>query len=232
MEKIDTPILVTGAAGYLGSHTVIQLINLGYKVRGTVRSVANKDRYSFIYNHIKGKEDKIEWVEADLMKAEDWESVCKGIEYAIHTASPIGKEGMTEEQYVSEALAGANNFFDAAIKAGVKKIVYTSSAAAIFPGNTDKVMDETMWSDEKIVSGYFLSKLKAERRVWELYENHKGKFELSTVCPGGIFGPMLSKSHMSSPQLLIGLMNDYPGVVGKDSPLSFIDVRDCAAVHV
>lgn len=114
----------------------------------------------------------------------------------------------------------------------MKKIVYTSSAAAIFPGNTDKVMDETMWSDEKIVSGYFLSKLKAERRVWELYENNKGKFELSTVCPGGIFGPMLSKSHMSSPQLLLGLMNDYPGIVGKDSPLSFIDVRDCAAVHV
>lgn len=170
------------------------------------------------------KKDNLELVEADLTKPDGWEDACKGVKWVLHTASPIGKEGMTDEQYASKALDGVSHVFDAPLKQGVKRVVFTSSVAAIFPNNYDKILNEEVWSDVKDVKGCVLSKLKAELAVWEIHKKAQGKIEVATVLPGGIFGPALSTLHRTTLMMFAAFFNNYPGVIEGDSPLSFIDV--------
>lgn len=117
------------------------------------------------------------------------------------------------------------------MKAGVKKVVITSSCLAIWFGNQEKVIDESMWSDTNKCSHYPKSKTLAEKAAWEFYEQHKSKIEVTVVNPSMVLGPPLSKHGNSSEALVANMLDgSYPGIL--DVTVGVADVRDAAEGHI
>src|SRR5689334_1013581 len=93
-------ILVTGATGFLASHVIKNLLEKGFTVRGTVRSLARKDRYDYLYGLVPNSKDRLSFVEADLLNADSWKSALEGIDYVMHLASPCPVEEPKDENEV------------------------------------------------------------------------------------------------------------------------------------
>ena len=144
MEKV----LVTGATGYIGLHCIHQLLNQGYAVNGTVRS---PDRKNEIYDALKKHNtptDNLDIFTANLTEDEGWDEAMKGCDYLMHVASPLTFEKESEEYFVGPAVAGVQRAFRFAKKHNVKRVVLTSSVAAIFETPDSKeYYDESDWSD-------------------------------------------------------------------------------------
>jgi len=152
--RTNTPLLVTGATGYLASHIIKLLLQQGYKVRGTVRSLANKDKYQFLYDLIPEKKQNLELAEADLTDKASWGKAVEGIEYIFHVASPIPPYIPKDEmEIIRPAIDGTLNVLEAAVQKGAKKVVVTSSCLAIFVGNAGRVLTEDDWSKEEVIKG-------------------------------------------------------------------------------
>jgi nucleoside-diphosphate-sugar epimerase len=137
----------------------------------------------------------------------------------------------SEDQVVKPAVEGTLNVLEACLKHQVKKVVVTSSVAAVWYGNWDKVVNEDDWSIETACGSYEKSKLRAERLVWDFWRKHKGKLEIATICPGFIVGPCYTLGGGASEEMVTELMlNKVPGI----PKLGFgvVDVRDVAFAHI
>lgn len=230
-------VLVTGASGFLAQHVILKLLEKGYDVRGTVRSLKRADEVRSVLGKHNSKGAAIELVEADLGADKGWAEAAAGCKYVQHVASPFPTvQPKDENELIRPAREGALRVLKAAKAAGVKRVVMTSSFAAIGYGHGDKrpeVSDETMWSnpDGPDNTPYTKSKTLAERAAWD-YVNGEGKgLELAVINPVGIFGPALSKDVSTSLEIPIRLMNGKtPGVprIG----FSMVDVRDVADAQV
>ena len=230
-------VLVTGATGYLAGFVIKDLLQSGYRVRGTVRKVADKQKYEHLIKLPGASSETLEFVEADLSKHEGWEEACKGCAFVMHVASPVlidvPKNYM--ELIVNPAVEGTRNVLNAALKAGVKKVVVTSSLAAIEPGPKKAVpgviLDESYWADYETANPYEKSKYAAEKEAWRIYEENKDKIEVAVINPGFVVGPVMSKNVSASPTMIIRIMNNsMPGIPKLSVP--FVDVRDVARAHV
>ena len=237
VEPSKQLVLVTGATGYLAGYVVKDLLQSGYRVRGTVRKVADKQKYEHLIKLPGASSETLEFVEADLSKHEGWEEACKGCAFVMHVASPVPLEIPKNymELIVKPAVEGVRNVLTAAIKAGVKKVVMTSSIAAIDPGPKKAVpgviLDERYWADYETANPYEKSKYAAEKEAWKIYEENKDKIELAVINPGFIIGPVMSKNVAASPMMIIRMMNnDLPGIPKMIVPV--VDVRDVARAHV
>ncbi len=232
MQSTTTdPILVTGANSYLGSFIIKLLLEKDFKVRGTVRSLANKSSYQFLYDMVPEKSNNLELIEAELANKEAWVSATKGIHYVFHVASPTPAEKVPQEDeyFTKPAVSGTLNVLEAALANGVKKVVITSSSATTAPSGKDKIYTEEGWADEEGQAPYPKSKIRAEKAAWEFYEKNKGKIEVAAVNPGFVFGPILNTKD-SSTTLLAMIMNGMlPGVFETIIPI--VDVRDVAETH-
>ena len=144
MEKV----LVTGATGYIGLHCIHQLLNQGYAVNGSVRSPERKDEiFEALKNHNTSTEH-LNLFTFDLNDDEGWDQGMEGCDYLLHVASPIALENHDEDFFVKPAVAGVKRAMKFAKKHNVKKVVLTSSVAAIFETmETKSYYDETDWSD-------------------------------------------------------------------------------------
>jgi dihydroflavonol-4-reductase len=163
--KTTAPILVTGASGYLASHLIKLLLEKGYKVRGTVRSLANKAKYQFLYDLVPEKNDNLELAEANLSEKACWLTAVKGYEYVLHVASPVPPYVPKDEmELIGPAVAGAENVLEAALAKNIKKVVMTSSCQAIYFGNEGKTVTEEDWSVEEKCPAYPKSKLNKSRK--------------------------------------------------------------------
>ena len=234
---MSSRVLVTGITGFLAQHIVIQLLAKGYKVRGTVRSLKRADEVRGVLAKLDPRANEIEFVEADLSSDKGWADAVKDCTYVQHIASPFPAVHPKDEmELIRPARDGALRVLKAAKAAGVKRVVMTSSMAAIAYGHGEKraeISDETMWSDPNGPDNtpYTKSKTIAERAAWD-YVNGEGKsLELVTINPTGILGPALSADVSTSLEIPIRLMNGKtPGLprIG----FSFVDVRDVAECHV
>lgn len=235
-------VLVTGASGFVAQHLILQLLAKGYSVRGTLRSMKRADEVrAVLAQHDPGAKD-IELVEADLGADAGWTEAVKGCEFVQHVASPFPAVHPKDEmELIRPARDGALRVLRAAKAAGVKRVVMTSSMAAIAYGHGDKraeVSDETMWSnpDGPDNTPYTKSKTIAERAAWDYVagKSHGGEgkgLELAVINPTGILGPALSKDVSTSLEIPIRLMNGKtPGLPRLG--FSFVDVRDVAECHV
>lgn len=224
-------ILVTGATGFVASHTIQQLLKAGHKVRGTVRSVKNAQKNAFLYELDPEHKDNLELVEADLLNKDSWDAAVQGCTYVLHIASPFLLGSPTEDQVVKPALQGTMNVLEAVLKHGVKKVVLTSSIVAMAPGNLSQVINEDVWAQEKACGNYDKSKLLAERAAWDFWRKNFGKFELAVINPGFVLGPLFSTSAGGSEDSIKKMMTGgYPAL--PRFSLLVVDVRDVAAAHV
>ena len=232
METSNKPILVTGATGYIASHLIKLLLEKGYKVRGTIRSLKNRDKHAFLYNLCPEKNKNLELVEADLLKPATWPAAVEGVDYVMHLASPFpGVIPNNENEVIRPAVEGTINVIQAAIDKGVKKVVLTSSVVAIYCGHDGKPTGPDDWSIEEKCEPYPKSKTRAEKAAWDLWKKSEGKLELATVNPGFVLGPVFSSNGGTSEKTIVDFMKGrVPGVPKVN--IACVDVRDVAECHL
>lgn len=235
MQITAAPVLVTGAAGFVASHIVRELLARGYRVRGTVRSLA-KDKELAPLRALPGAAERLELVEADLLSATAFDGPAAGCEYVLHTASPYALDVKDPQRdLVDPAVNGTVNVLAACHRAGtVKRVVLTSSMAAITDEpDSDKVLTEADWNERSTLdrNPYYLSKTLAERAAWRFVEGEKPGFDLVVVNPFLVIGPSIGPGLNTSNQLFVDLLaGTYPGVM--NLTWGFVDVRDVALAHV
>lgn len=230
-------VLVTGGSGFVGGHIILQLLDAGHDVRTTVRSLAKEQKVRDTLAHAGAKNlDRLSFVAADLNQDAGWADAVTGCDYVQHVASPFPlQQPRDENELIRPAVDGTLRVLRAARDAGVKRVVLTSSYAAIGYGHGkgEKVFTEADWTDVDGpgVQAYQKSKTLAERAAWDFIEREGGAMELAVVNPVGIFGPALNEDLSSSIELLRQmLLGKVPGA----PRLYFgaVDVRDVAGLQV
>ena len=229
-------VLVTGGSGFIGGWCVIGLLQQGYAVRTTVRSLDKEAAVRAALATVVDPKDQLSFYAADLTSDAGWDAAAEGCDYVLHVASPLGiAEPKDPNVLIVPAREGAKRAINAAIKAGVKRVVQTSSVAATSKGvgTPDSVSDETVWTDLSTgkESAYTQSKTIAERAAWELIAAAGGKTTLATVNPALVLGPALSKDYSGSMQAVERLLaGRVPGLPRMG--FNIVDVRDVADLHI
>jgi nucleoside-diphosphate-sugar epimerase len=230
-------VLVTGGSGFVASHCIGQLNEAGYRVRTTVRTPAREvDVLATLKNAGCEPAEQLEFYAADLTSDSGWPEALASVDYVLHVASPfpIGLP-KHEDELIVPARDGALRVLRAAKEAGAKRVVLTSSFAAIGygPAPAGKVFTEADWTDPNYdgISAYVKSKTLAELAAWEYVNGDGAGLELSVVNPVGVLGPVLGKDVSTSIQLVSRLLD---GSVPGAPKLTFniVDVRDIADLHI
>ena len=231
-------VLVTGATGFIAGHVILQLLEAGHEVRGTARSASSAARLNETLSQYAGRPVAIELVAANLERDDGWAEAVAGMDFVQHVASPF-PSGVPKDpdDLIRPATDGALRVLKASRAAGVKRVVMTSSMAAIAYGwgeNRPAVLTEEHWSNPdnlKDNTAYTRSKTIAERAAWD-YVNGEGKgLELAVINPAAVLGPVMSGDLSASLELLtMPLSGKIPAVprVG----FGIVDVRDVAAAQV
>jgi nucleoside-diphosphate-sugar epimerase len=230
-------VLVTGGSGFIAAHAILQLLAAGHEVRASVRSLKREaDVRAMLKEGGAAPGDRLTFFAADLENDAGWPEAVAGCDFVLHVASPF-PAGVPnhENDLITPAREGALRVLRAARDAGVKRVVLTSSFAAIGYGQPPRAtpFDETQWSnpDAEGVGAYAKSKTLAERAAWDFIAREGGGLELSVVNPVGVFGPVLGPDYSTSILMVQRLMDGaMPGV----PKLSFgaVDVRDVADLHI
>lgn len=234
---MTSTILVTGGSGFVGSHCILQLLTKGYQVRTTVRSLKREsDVRAMLKEGGAEPGDRLIFVAADLESDAGWPDAVAGCEYVLHVASPFpGNIPAHEDELIVPAREGVLRVLRASRDAGVKRVVLTSSFAAIGYGHPPQraPFDETSWTDPdgEDVLPYVKSKTLAERAAWDFISREGGGLELAVVNPVAVFGPVLGPDYSTSILLVQRLMDGaVPGIPRFD--FGVVDVRDVADLHI
>lgn len=230
-------VLVTGGSGFIGSYCILQLLSQGHQVRTTVRSLAREGEVRAMLK-AGGADagDRLRFFAADLEKDSGWAEAVAGSDHVLHVASPF-PSGIPkhEDELIVPAREGALRVLKTARDAGVKRVVLTSSFAAVGYGQRpqETPFDETNWTDLHggHMTAYVKSKTIAERAAWDFVSREGGGLELSVVNPVGVFGPVLGPDYSTSILLVQRLMD---GAMPGCPRLYFgvVDVRDVADLHI
>lgn len=208
-------VLVTGASGFVAGHVIAELRSHGYAVRGTAR------------RPVDGLADV---VAADLAKDDGWAAAVDGCDYVMHVASPIPNERpKSDDELVRPAVDGTLRVLRAAADAGVRRVVLTSSIAAVTSGHGGGgVWTESDWSVVDRSPAYPKSKTLAERAAWKFAR--EAGLELVAVNPGLVLGPLLGPGVGTSVQIVHRLLNRTVPASPRMG-FSVVDVRDVAVAH-
>jgi nucleoside-diphosphate-sugar epimerase len=230
-------VLVTGGSGFIGSYCILQLLAAGHDVRTTVRNLAREgDVRAMLKAGGANPGDKLKFFAADLETDAGWREAVAGADYVLHIASPFPPASPRhEDELIVPAREGALRVLKASRDAGVKRVVLTSSFAAVGYGHPpqDAPFDETSWTDINggVMTAYVKSKTIAERAAWDFVAREGGALELSVVNPVGVFGPVLGPDYSTSilvvQRLMDGAMPGCPRLY-----FGAVDVRDVADLHI
>ena len=229
-------VLVTGGSGYIGGWCVIGLLQQGHVVRTTVRSLEREPAVRAALGTVVDPGNRLSFHPAELTADAGWDAAMEGCDYVLHVASPLGvAEPKDPDELIVPARDGALRAVGAAIRAGVKRVVLTSSVAATSKGlnRADWVSDESDWTDlsDRRVSAYARSKTIAERAAWDLVAASGGSTSLATVNPALVLGPVLSGDFSGSVQVVERLLSGrVPGLPRLG--FNIVDVRDVADLHI
>jgi dihydroflavonol-4-reductase len=226
-------VLVTGGSGFIGSSCILDLLQAGYRVRTTVRS---PEREAAVREMLGAESaEALSFVTADLMADAGWGDAVSGCDFVLHVASPfpLGPP-KHEDDLIVPAREGALRVLGAARDAQVRRVVMTSSFAAVGYGvpPRDQPFTEEDWTnpDADGVSAYTKSKTLAERAAWDFIAREGGGLELSVVNPVGVFGPVLGPDFSTSIELVKRLLEgSIPGL--PRVAYGIVDVRDVADLH-
>ena len=231
-------VLVTGGSGFIGAHCILQLLAAGYRVRTTVRSLAREADVRAMLAAGGGADpgDRLAFAAADLTSEAGWPEAVAGCHFVLHVASPFPQRPPRhEDDLIVPAREGALRVLRAAREAGVKRVVLTSSFAAIGYGHppTDRPFTEETWTDlgGRDATAYAKSKTLAERAAWDFVRAEGHGLELAVVNPVGVFGPVLGADYSTSilivQRLMDGAMPGCPHLL-----FGIVDVRDVADLHL
>jgi len=231
-------VLVTGISGFLGQHCAVELLKKGYSVKGSVRSLSKTDE---VIKGIKKEIDpknNLEFCELNLLKDEGWDKAMIGCDFVLHVASPFVMKGPKDEnELIKPAVEGALRALKAAKKAGVKRVVLTSSVVAMLGDANDSIkVTKDSWTNvnAKNATAYFKSKTLAEKSAWDFINSQNGdnQLELVVINPGPIYGPTLTGNlEGESMDMFKKVITGKMPMLAKASTV-ISDVRDIANIHV
>jgi dihydroflavonol-4-reductase len=237
--EIVSIVLVTGGSGFVGSHIIFRLLEDGHQVRTTVRNAGKEAAVrEMVRNGGWANDEGLVFFQADLTDDRGWDAAVAGCDYVLHVASPFPRgRPKDENELIAPARDGTLRVLRAARDAGVKRVVLTSSFAAIGYGHgaADRIFNEEDWTDitGAGVQPYIKSKTIAERAAWDFIAREGGGLELSVINPVGVFGPvlggMLGGSLSNSIAIIKQLVEGMPAV--PRIYFGMVDVRDLAELH-
>jgi len=243
VDKKQSPVLVTGGSGYIASWIIVKLLEKGYSVHTTVRDPENLDKTAYLRKLSETYNGKLSLFKADLLESDSYTEAMIGCSAVIHTASPFVNKtlGNPVQELINPAVKGTANVLETACRIKtIKRIVLTSSVAAILTDNSELVnkniesINEDYWNETAsiIYQPYAYSKTLAEKRAWEISVS-QDNWDLVVMNPSFVLGPSLLKrtdgvsanfiQRVLNGQLKFGTPNLHFGIV---------DVRDVADAHI
>ncbi len=232
-------VLVTGGSGFIAGHALLQLLAAGHTVRTTVRDLAREAEVRATLTAAGAGPDaqaRLSFLAADLTADSGWAEAAAGCDHVLHMASPFPPATpKSDDELIIPARDGALRVMRAAREAGVRRVVLTSSFAAVGYGHPPRTtpFTEADWTDPAGAdcTAYVKSKTLAERAAWDFIRTEGGGLELSVVNPVGVFGPVLGPDYSTSILVVQRLMD---GAVPGCPKLHFgvVDVRDVADLHL
>ncbi|WP_283419462.1 NAD-dependent epimerase/dehydratase family protein [Sphingopyxis sp. Geo48] len=225
-------VLVTGGSGYIAGFLIRQLIENGWTVNTTVRSLKREDE---VRGWLQVDNSKLRFFAADLENDAGWAEAMAGCSHVAHVASPFPLDVPKHaDDLVVPAREGALRALRFAEGAGVRRFVLTSSMAAIAYGHgpARDLYNEADWSnlDNPAVMPYPRSKTVAERAARDWVAAEGGDLEFASVNPAAVFGPLLSDDLSTSIELVKQLLEGKVPMC-PDIGFGIIDVRDVADLH-
>tara|TARA_B100000941_G_scaffold232050_1_gene174513 strand:+ start:308 stop:1363 length:1056 start_codon:yes stop_codon:yes gene_type:complete len=242
--EIDTskPVLVTGSTGFVGGWIAKSLIEKGVTVHAPVRDAENNEKLKAL-KEISNKEDgNILFFEANLMEPKSYDKAMIDCEIVFHVASPfLYKFNDAQKDLINPAVEGTKNVLESVnrIKT-VKKVIITSSCAAIFGDHIDiqdapnKILTEEVWNTSSTIDHqpYSYSKVLAEKLAWNI-EAKQNRWKLVVINPALVIGPSLSGKSTSASHEFIKQLGDGTSKAGCPKfEVGMVDVRDVADAHV
>jgi nucleoside-diphosphate-sugar epimerase len=229
-------VLVTGGSGFIGGHCILQCLAAGHRVRTTIRSLSREPEVRALIKRAGAEGDeRLSFAAANLERDAGWPEAVAGCDFVLHVASPFPLAAPKhEDELIVPACDGALRVLKASRAASVKRVVLTSSFAAVGYGRKDQSapFDETSWTDPngEGVSAYAKSKTLAELAAWDFVAREGGP-ELSVVNPVVVFGPVLGPDVSTSIAIVQRLMDG--GIPGLPRVrFGVVDVRDVADLHL
>ena len=242
MINKSKPVLVTGATGYIAGWVVKNLLDDGITVHAAIRDSSKKEKLIYLDKLAKNSKGSIKYFKTDLLNDGSYEEAMDGCELVFHIASPFIMDSKDpQKEVIDPALQGTKNVLNSVNNVkSVKKVVLTSSVAAIYGDNIDSskvpggIFDESMWNTSSTPNygEYSYSKLVAEKEAWKTYKGQK-RWDLAVINPSFVLGPSINPfSNFESKKFMLqmgngDLKNGVPDIV-----LGAVDVRDVAEAHI
>lgn len=232
-------VLVTGATGFVGKWTIIELLKRGHAVRGTIRDLSRAEQVRQSVSEQAGATaaGRLDLVVVDILDDRGWTAAMQGVTAVMHVATAIrADEPKDQSLVIRPAVEGTERVLRFAHAAGVTRCILTSSIATVGYGHGQtsgrRVYDETFFTEldnMRWTWAYCIGKTKAERAAWD-YAKANG-IGLTTIHPGAIIGPPVDTDASISVGLVSGLLDGSTPALPSNG-FSIIDVRDVAAMHV
>jgi dihydroflavonol-4-reductase len=234
-------VLVTGGTGYIAKHVILQLLNAGHSVKASTRSISRQQElYDALSPHLRDKDAslaRLQVVQLDLTSDNGWAESMQDVDVLMHIASPCpSREPKHEEEVIRPAIDGAMRAVRAAHQAGVTRVIFTSSVAAVVNAELPKgrtMFDETDWSlvDKPGLSAYVKSKTLAEQAIWDYQEKEAPELNITTILPSFVMGAPLDEHYGSSIRKVERLLRSQQSRI-PNYGYSCVDVRDIALMHL
>lgn len=225
--------LVSGATGFIASHTVEKLLTAGHSVIGTVRNPEATKKVAHLET-MAGAKDNLSLVAANLLDDDPF-SAYVDVDCIFHMASPYVVNAKDPQvDLVNPAVRGTISMLEAATKSPrVQRVILTSSMAAITDEPDGRVLTEADWNTSSSLTRnpYYFSKAEAERAAWAFMESEKPSFDLLVINPFLVIGPAHTAKINTSNQTFVDIINgQYPAIMALD--WGYVDVRDVADAHI
>jgi len=230
-------VLVTGASGYIGSYLVSEFLKRGHDVRATVRNAENQEKVGHLLNLVSDTTGQLEIISADLLQPDAFDLVINGCDWICHSAAAVLMTADDpQKEILDPAIEGTKNIINSVKKnGGVEQICMMSSTAAIvtIKRMEGQIYNEENWNDDATLEGspYSLAKVQSEKMMTDFCKDPKNP-KLSVINPSYVFGPLLSKLHVSTSTSIVRdmLLNSFMGCPKFGLPA--VDVRDVANAAV